>query len=146
MDVVRRRPSNVIESLLSTLGDQPQFHEVLPMFMGETSASMFTIKLDDSLDDHPLIEFYDHFMTVVILWALIAHHLPNPTNSDDVHEGDTVSGISVTRGSLPHTDLCGDPQGPGTTMRIRRQEKIKIGKFMTCSLGYCSSRQCHLLW
>ena len=41
-------------------GGQPQFHEVLPMFMGETSASMFTIKLDDSLDDHPLIEFYDN--------------------------------------------------------------------------------------
>ena len=40
-------------------GGQPQFHEVLPMFMGETSASMFTIKLDDSLDDHPLFEFYD---------------------------------------------------------------------------------------
>ena len=40
-------------------GGQPQFHEVLPMFMGETSASMFTIKLDDSLDDHPLIEYYD---------------------------------------------------------------------------------------
>ena len=40
-------------------GGQPQFHEVLPMFMGDTSASMFTIKLDDSLDDHPLIEFYD---------------------------------------------------------------------------------------
>ena len=40
-------------------GGLPQFHEVLPMFMGETSASMFTIKLDDSLDDHPLIEFYD---------------------------------------------------------------------------------------
>ena len=40
-------------------GGQPQFHEVLPMFMRDTSASMFTIKLDDSLDGHPLIEFYD---------------------------------------------------------------------------------------
>ena len=40
-------------------GGQPQFHEVLPMFMRDTSASIFTIKLDDSLDDHPLIEFYD---------------------------------------------------------------------------------------
>ena len=40
-------------------GGQPQFHEVLPMFMRDTSASMFTVKLDDSLDDHPLIEFYD---------------------------------------------------------------------------------------
>ena len=41
-------------------GGQPQFHEVLPMFMRDTSASMFTMKLDDSLDDHPLIEFYDN--------------------------------------------------------------------------------------
>ena len=41
-------------------GGQPQFHEVLPMFMGDTSASLFTIKLDDSLDDHLLIEFYDN--------------------------------------------------------------------------------------
>ena len=41
-------------------GGQPQFHEVLPMFMRDTSASMFTMKLDDSLDDHPLIEFYDY--------------------------------------------------------------------------------------
>ena len=40
-------------------GGQPQFHEVLPMFMRDNSASMFTLKLDDSLDDHPLIEFYD---------------------------------------------------------------------------------------
>ena len=40
-------------------GGQTQFHEVLPMFMRDTSASMFTMKLDDSLDDHPLIEFYD---------------------------------------------------------------------------------------
>ena len=40
-------------------GGQPQFLEVLPMFMRETSASMFTIKLDDSLNDHPLIEYYD---------------------------------------------------------------------------------------
>ena len=46
-------------------GGQPQFHEVLPMFMRDTSASLFTIKLDDSLNDHPLIEFYDdsgHFV------------------------------------------------------------------------------------
>ena len=41
-------------------GGQPQFHEVLPMFIRDNSASMFTIKLDDSLDDHPLIEFYDN--------------------------------------------------------------------------------------
>ena len=40
-------------------GGQPQFHEVFPMFMRDTSASMFTMKLNESLDEHPLIEFYD---------------------------------------------------------------------------------------
>ena len=57
MDVVQRRPCRI--TLIDT-GGQPQFHEVLPMFMRDTSASMFTIKLDDSLNDHPLIEFYDY--------------------------------------------------------------------------------------
>ena len=45
-------------SLIDT-GGQPQFHEVLPMFMRYTSACMFTIKLCDSLDDYPLIEYCD---------------------------------------------------------------------------------------
>ena len=46
--------------LLIDTGGQPQFHEVLPIFMQGTSASMFTIKLNDSLSDHPLIEYYDN--------------------------------------------------------------------------------------
>ena len=40
-------------------GGQPQFHEVLPIFMRGTSASMFTIKLSERLSDHPLIEYYN---------------------------------------------------------------------------------------
>ena len=62
MSPYRRRAKKAFKRDRITLidtGGQPQFHEVLPMFMGETSASMFTIKLDDSLDDHPLIEFYN---------------------------------------------------------------------------------------
>jgi len=46
--------------LLIDTGGQPQFHEVLPIFMQGTSASMFTIKLNNSLGDHPLIEYYDN--------------------------------------------------------------------------------------
>ena len=45
-------------SLIDT-GGQPQFHEVLPIFMRGTSATMFAIRLDESLSDHPLIEYYD---------------------------------------------------------------------------------------
>ena len=62
MSPYRRRAKKAFSRDRITLidtGGQPQFHEVLPMFMRDTSASMFTMKLDDSLDDHPLIEFYD---------------------------------------------------------------------------------------
>ena len=45
-------------SLIDT-GGQPQFHEVLPIFMQYTSASMFVMKLSDRLNDHPVIEYYD---------------------------------------------------------------------------------------
>ena len=45
-------------SLIDT-GGQPQFHEVLPIFMQGTSATMFAIRLDESLSDHPLIEYFD---------------------------------------------------------------------------------------
>ena len=62
MSPYRRRAKKAFKRDRITLidtGGQPQFHEVLPMFMRDTSASMFTIKLDDSLNDHPLIEFYN---------------------------------------------------------------------------------------
>ena len=45
-------------SLIDT-GGQPQFHEVLPIFMRGTSATMFAIKLNESLRDHPLVEYFD---------------------------------------------------------------------------------------
>ena len=45
-------------SLIDT-GGQPQFHEVLPIFMRGTSATMFAIRLDESLSTHPLIEYFD---------------------------------------------------------------------------------------
>ena len=45
-------------SLIDT-GGQPQFHEVLPIFMRYASASMFVMKLSDQLSDHPVIEYYD---------------------------------------------------------------------------------------
>ena len=41
-------------SLIDT-GGQPQFHEVLPIFMRGTSAT----RLDESLSTHPLIEYFD---------------------------------------------------------------------------------------
>ena len=40
-------------------GGQPQFHEVLPVFLRRTSAYVFVLKLSECLDAHPLVEYYD---------------------------------------------------------------------------------------
>ena len=40
-------------------GVQPQFHEILPVLLWRTSAYVFVLKLSESLDDYPLVEYYD---------------------------------------------------------------------------------------
>ena len=39
-------------------GGQPQFHEILPAFIRYASACVFITKLNESLTDHPTIEYY----------------------------------------------------------------------------------------
>ena len=39
-------------------GGQPQFHELLPLFIHNTSATLFVIRLSESLDSCPLVEYY----------------------------------------------------------------------------------------
>ena len=40
-------------------GGQPQFHDVLPAFIRNTTATIFVMKLSERLDEHPMIEYYD---------------------------------------------------------------------------------------
>ena len=40
-------------------GGQPQFHEVLPAFIRNATATIFVMKLSERLDEHPMIEYYD---------------------------------------------------------------------------------------
>ena len=40
-------------------GGQPQFHEVLPAFIRNTTATIFVMKLSERLDEHPMVEHYD---------------------------------------------------------------------------------------
>ena len=40
-------------------GGQPQFHEVLSAFIRNTTATIFVMKLSESLDEHPVIKYYD---------------------------------------------------------------------------------------
>ena len=39
-------------------GGQPMFHEVLPVFVTNTMFGILTVKLNESLDSHPLVEYY----------------------------------------------------------------------------------------
>ena len=40
-------------------GGQPQFHEVLPAFIRNTTSTIFVMKLSERLDEHPKIKYYD---------------------------------------------------------------------------------------
>ena len=40
-------------------GGQPQFHELLPTFVHHVSAAAFFVKLNEELEGHPEIEYYD---------------------------------------------------------------------------------------
>ena len=37
---------------------QPTFHEILPIFVSNTMFGMLTVKLNEPLDSHPLVEYY----------------------------------------------------------------------------------------
>ena len=39
-------------------GGQPSFHEVLPLFVQNTTFGILTTKLNESLDSHPVVEYY----------------------------------------------------------------------------------------
>ena len=39
-------------------GGQPMFHEVLPLFVKNTTFGILTVKLNEALDSHPLVEYY----------------------------------------------------------------------------------------
>ena len=45
-------------SKLTDCGGQPQFLELLPVFVHHMSLGIFTIKLNERLDHHPMIEYY----------------------------------------------------------------------------------------
>ena len=45
---------------LTDSGGQPQFLEVLPIFLHHISLGIFVIKLNERLDAFPMIEFYNH--------------------------------------------------------------------------------------
>ena len=45
--------------LVVDCGGQPQFHEVLPIFLRKMSMIVFVIKLSEELSSHPIIEYFE---------------------------------------------------------------------------------------
>ena len=43
---------------LKDSGGQPSFHEVLPLFVDDTSFAVVTVKLNERMDDYPDVEFF----------------------------------------------------------------------------------------
>ena len=39
-------------------GGQPQFHDLLPIFIRNTCSTIFVQRLSESLDDHPIVEYF----------------------------------------------------------------------------------------
>ena len=46
-------------------GGQPQFHQLLPAFMHHTNLNIFVLRLCDTLNDHPTVEYYDEGGTCI---------------------------------------------------------------------------------
>ena len=54
-------------------GGQPQFHEILPVFLKGASICIFVHKLAETLDEHPVVEFYDNSSKLVGKSCVSAH-------------------------------------------------------------------------
>ena len=129
-------------------GGQPQFHEVLPMFMRDTSASMFTVKLDDSLDDHPLIEFYDDN------GCLVGSCRSSFTNQQILMR---CMRVIQSQASQSQEGLCPTPIFVGTHMDLehqclepREEKNQKIHKMLPAAVKdkaiYCNERLKELIF
>ena len=56
--------SYIHKLLVSDCGGQPQFHEVLPIFLKKMSMIIFVFKLSEELSNRPMIEYYEHGKTL----------------------------------------------------------------------------------
>ena len=63
MQLVPKRSENLIDKDLIDMkdsGGQPIFHEVLPLFVKNTTFGVFTVKLNERLDSYPMVDYYSN--------------------------------------------------------------------------------------
>ena len=73
-------------------GGQPQFHQLLPAFIRNTTAGVFVSKLSEELSHHPLVDCYDQN------GKMCGKSFPSPLSNEDIFQS-----CVQTVQSLPYT-------------------------------------------
>ena len=63
MQLVPKRSEDLIDKDLIDMkdsGGQPMFHEVLPLFVKNTTFGVLTVKLNERLDSYPMVDYYSN--------------------------------------------------------------------------------------
>ena len=63
MQLVPKRSESLIDKDLIDMkdsGGQPMFHEVLPLFVKNTTFGVLTVKLNERLDNYPMVDYYSN--------------------------------------------------------------------------------------
>ena len=63
MQLVPKRSEDLIDKDLIDMkdsGGQPMFHEVLPLFVKNTTFGVLTVKLNETLDSYPMVDYYSN--------------------------------------------------------------------------------------
>ena len=63
MQYVPKRSESLIDKDLIDMkdsGGQPMFHEVLPLFVKNTTFGVLTVKLNEKLDSYPMVDYYSN--------------------------------------------------------------------------------------
>ena len=63
MQLVPKRSESLIDKDLIDMkdsGGQPMFHEVLPLFVKNTTFGVLTVKLNERLDSYPMVDYYSN--------------------------------------------------------------------------------------
>ena len=113
-------------------GGQPQFHEVLPAFIRNTTATIFVMKLSERLDEHPMIEYYDRN------GELLCKPYPHALTNDQMLQCciQTIhSRPSTKEGKHSKTIVVGTHRDLESTCSESREEKNrKLADMLTPSL------------
>ena len=110
--------SYIHKLLVSDCGGQPQFHEVLPIFLRKMSLIMFVFKLSESLSNRPMIEYYEE-----------GKALGTPYESDHTTEQLIKQGLQSLHSHRSNKEISRDGEAPRIVMvGTHKDEEKKYGE------------------